>query len=478
MNIRVRIAPTPSGKLHLGTSHTALFNWLFSQHNKGRFVLRIDDSDPKRCKKEYEQDILASLKWLGLNWDEGPDIGGPYGPYRQSERMDHYWPYVEKLLKEKKAYYCYCTPEELDKERKKITKTGKAPKYSGKCRNLTEKQIKEYQKQGRKPAVRLIAANKKVSFTDPARGKITVDANDFGDFIIARADKTALLMLAATVDDIEMKITHTIRGEDYINFVPRQILLFEALGVKPPTFAHLPFVYAQDGSKLSKRHGAVAVSDYRKMGYLPEAIFNYLVLLGWSPGDDREILSKNEIIKLFSLEKVNTNPHRFDFNKLKWINGVYIRKKDDKKLLQLIKPHIKSSKLKAQSSKLLKIIPLIKERIFTLKDADYLIEFFAKDIKYDKKLLFSKGGNEQLVKNQLEKAFNQLKNIKNWSLENITKTMQTLCTSNNWKPSQFFMALRVAVTGKTITPPLFESMEILDKEKTLHKIKIALKKLK
>ncbi|HUS52227.1 MAG TPA: glutamate--tRNA ligase family protein, partial [Candidatus Bathyarchaeia archaeon] len=221
--VRVRMAPTPSGKLHLGTAHTALFNWFFAKHYQGKFVLRIDDSDPKRRQKEYEEDILESLKWLGVSWDEGPDIGGAYGPYRQSERMGRYWQYVERLLKEGKAYYCFCSPQELEKERKKMLAEGKAPKYSGQCRNLTKAQVERLKKQGRKGAVRLKVNPGKISFIDPSRGKVTVKAEEIGDFVIARADKSALLVTAATIDDHEMKITHTIRGEDYLNFVPRQI---------------------------------------------------------------------------------------------------------------------------------------------------------------------------------------------------------------------------------------------------------------
>ena len=398
MKVRVRIAPTPSGKLHLGTAHTALFNYLFARHNKGKFILRIDDSDPKRSKKEFEEDIIKSLKWLGFDWDEGPDIGGPYEPYRQSQRMDHYKPYIEKLLQKGTAYYCYCTQEELAEEKKRLQKENKRIVYSGKCSQLNQEQIANFNKQGRKPAVRLRVPRKIVSFIDPARGKISVNTNEFGDFIIARSDSSALLVLAITIDDLEMKITHAIRGEDYLNIVPKQIVIYEALGIEPPIFAHLPFVYAQDGSKLSKRHGATSVSEFKQMGYLPEAIFNYLVLLGWSSGDDRDILSKKEIIKLFTLEKVNTNSHRFDINKLNYINGAYIRNMVDKKLLQLIKQY---SNIQLPISSFQKIVPLVKERIVKLADIDSLIDFFVKDIPYDKELLLKKA-DIQLVKKQLE----------------------------------------------------------------------------
>ena len=458
--VRTRIAPTPSGNLHLGTAHTALFNYLFARHNKGKFILRIDDTDKTRYKKEFEEDIIRSLKWLGFEWDEGPDIGGPYGPYRQSERMDHYWPYAEKLLKEGKAYYCYCSSEELQKEKEQLEKEHKPIKYSGKCRNLSQKQIDEYKKQDRQPAVRLVVPEKKVSFIDPTRGEISVNSADFGDFIIVRGDKSALLMLASTVDDIEMKITHTIRGEDYLNFVPRQIMLFEALGVKPPVFAHLPFVYGQDGSKLSKRHGAVSVTEYREMGYLPEAVFNYLILLGWSSKDNREIIDKEEIVKLFALEAVNTNPHRFNITKFEWINGEYIRKLTISNL-QLLISNFYENKLQEDIVK--QTIPLVQERIKKISDYLPLCEFLFKEPdEYE----FDLNSKKELFK-KIEK---KLQEIEEWKGTIIGEAMQNLAQQLGIKNSEFFMILRVAISGKKITQPLNESMELLGKEECLKRI--------
>lgn len=459
--VRTRIAPTPSGKLHLGTAHTALFNYLFARHNKGKFILRIDDTDQKRYKKEFEDDIIASLKWLGLDWDEGPDISGPYGPYRQSECMDHYWPYVEKLLKENKAYYCYCSSGELQKEKDQLEKERKPIKYSGRCRTLTQKQIEEYKKEGRKPAIRLVVPGKLVSFIDPVRGEISVNSGDFGDFIIARSDKSALLMLASTIDDIEMKITHTIRGEDYINFVPRQIMLFEALGVKPPVFAHLPFVYGQDGSKLSKRHGAVSVSEYKDMGFLPEAVFNYLTLLGWSSKDNREIMDKDEIIKLFTLEAINTNPHRFNMTKLEWINGEYIRKSKIQNLKSRILQFYKN---KLPEGVVEKTTPLVQERIKKLSDYLPLCEFFfERPEKYELDLSSKKELLKQIVRTS--------ETVKEWKAEKIGEAMQDLARRLGVKNSEFFMMLRVAISGKKITPPLNESMEILQQKECIDRIR-------
>jgi len=455
--VRTRIAPTPSGALHLGTTHAAMFNYLFARRSGGQFILRIDDSDPKRSKKEYEENIMASLKWLGLDWDEGPDIGGPYAPYRQSERMDHYWPYVEKLLKENKAYFCYCTTEELDAERKQLEAEKKPIKYSGKCRKLTREQQVRYEKEGRKPTVRLRVPEKEVSFIDPARGKVTNDAALFGDYIIARSDKTALLIVATTVDDIEMKITHAIRGEDYINFVPKQIILFEALGAVPPVFAHIPFVYAADGSKLSKRHDAASVSDYKKLGYLPDAIFNYLLLLGWTPPDENEIISKEKAIKIFALEKLSVNNHRFNIDKLNWINGEYIRRMTDQQLAEQIFDFYE----KKLNKEIISITaPLVKERIKKLSDYLPLTAFmFNKPDTYEIDLSAKRDLILSIAK--------ELEQLQDWTVQTIGETLVGLAKKLGLKNSEFFMVLRIAMTGKKISPPLNESMQILGKEKVL-----------
>jgi len=471
------MAPTPSGFLHLGTAHTALFNWLFARHHQGKFILRIDDTDPKRYKKEYEEDIIDSLRWLGINWDEGPDIGGKYGPYRQSERMSHYWPYIKRLLKEEKAYYCFCSPRELKEKREKMVARGVAPKYSGKCRNLTTEQVKELIKKGKKPAIRLKIHPGEVSFVDPSRGRITVRAQDIGDFIIARGDKTALLVAATTIDDIEMKITHTIRGEDYLNFVPRQILLYKALEIEPPVFAHLTFIYGPDGTKLSKRHGSTSVSDYRRQGYLPEALVNYLVLLGWSPKDDREILNLKEIIRLFDLKNVRDAGPRFDFKKLDWMNGMYIRERSDKELVQLISqfaPEGLSKKLVVATA------PLVKERIKKLGDYAEMVDFLVKKKKVDLDELIPKKKSGKETEAILGLIFEEMTKFSKsqWLAEKMEKKMLKAADGTDWKRGDFFQAFRVAVTGKKISPPLFESMVLLGREETLARLKTVINRLK
>ena len=305
---RVRIAPSPTGPFHIGTARTALFNYLFAKKYNGIFILRMEDTDIERSKKEWEEDIIEGLKWLGLMWDEGPlpdgeGYIGNYGPYRQSERQEIYKKYIQKLLDEGKAYYCFCSPEELEAKRQYFMSIGQPPRYNGKCRNLSEKEVKEYLEAKKPYVIRFKNPNKKVVFDDLIHGKIESDSSEFGDIVIAKDQTTPLYNLAAVIDDFEMKITHVIRGEDHIPNTPKQILLYEALELKPPKFAHLPLILGPDRSKLSKRHGAVALREYRKEGFLPEALINFMAFLGWNPGKEREIYSLNSLIKEFSLAR-------------------------------------------------------------------------------------------------------------------------------------------------------------------------------
>lgn len=460
--IRCRIAPSPTGKLHLGTAHTSLFNYLFAKHNLGDFILRIDDSDKERSKKEFEKDIINSLKWLGITWDEGPDIGGLYSPYRQSERGSIYKKYLDRLLKEKKAYYCYCSKEELEKERQEMEAKKIASKYSGKCKNLFPDEKKKFENEGRKGAIRLINPNKKVVFIDLIRGEITVDTSLFGDFVIARSDGSALLNFAATVDDVEMKISHAIRGEDFINMVPRQLLIFEALEVKPPEFAHLSFLYAPDKTKLSKRHGATSVSEYREMGYLPEAMINYLGILGYSISDEHEFFNFQDLIKDFDIKRVQKGMPIFNLDKLDWYDGNYIRRTQIHQLADQIWEFYNR---KYPEDLIEKTIPLIQERIKKLSDYLPLCEFF-----YQRPGTFE----IDLIPNKdiLKKISDKIPEIKDWKASLIGEDLQELCDELGLKASDFFMMLRVAVTGKKISPPLNESMEILGKEEILSRLKI------
>src|SRR3990172_2476123 len=341
--IRVRFAPSPTGYLHIGNVRTALFNYLFAKKHNGSFILRIEDTDFDSVKKEYEDSILEDLKWLGLNWDEGTDCGGDYGPYRQSERINLYREHADRLLNEGKAYQCFCSPEELERKRKESLSKGLPPRYDGKCCNLSREEIVSYEQKGIKPSIRFKVETGLIEFEDMVRGKMTFKGSDIGDFVILRSAGVAASNISVTVDDALMKITHVIRGEDHLSNTPRQILLNQAMGFDIPEFAHLSMILGPDKSRLSKRHGAESVKELREEGYLPEAVINYLSLLGWSSEDGREIMPLNDIIKNFSIERVSKSPAVFDIKKLRWINSHYIKNKDIAELTELSIPFFKKA---------------------------------------------------------------------------------------------------------------------------------------
>lgn len=478
MKVRVRIAPSPTGYPHIGTIWQALVNFSFAKKHKGQFIVRIEDTDRERLVPDAEKKLFEALDWFGLTPNESPIHGGNYGPYRQSERLHLYKKYAQILVDKGCAYYCFCSQKRIDEVRKEMKKKGQPPMYDGYCRKINPQEAKKRVERGEKYVIRLkVPKNKTIIVDDLLRGKIKFNSNLVDDQILLKSDGYPTYQLAVVVDDYLMKISHMVRGEEWISSAPKPVLIYEFLGWQKPVFVHTPLLRNPDKSKLSKRQGHASVSWYQKQGYLPEAILNFLALLGWSHPEEKTIFSLKEFIKYFDLKDLSPVGPVVDLKKLDYINGVYIRKTSNEKLLQLIKPHLKVWKLEIGNWKLKKIIPLIKERIVKLTDANDLIDFFVKDIKYDSKLLFAKGGDKKLVKKQLSAVVEELSTIKNWNLKNITKSMQTLYEGNKWNRSQFFMALRVAVTGKTITPPLFESMEILGKKKTLQKIKTALKKL-
>ncbi|MEY3176979.1 MAG: hypothetical protein RLZZ348_167, partial [Actinomycetota bacterium] len=327
-SVRVRFAPSPTGDLHVGNIRTALFDWAYARHTGGKLIFRIEDTDTERVTDQYIQAAIDTLKWLGLNWDEGPEVGGEYGPYLQSQRLEIYATWAAKFLAQGDAYHCYCSGEELEERRQLQMKSNQAPGYDGKCRKLSATQIQEFKSQGRKPVVRMRMPDGETTFIDAIRGEVKFEHKYVPDFVLARADGSPLYTLAVAVDDVLMKITHVLRGEDLLSSTPRQIRVYQAMGLKPneyPIFAHLPFVMGQDNAKLSKRNGEVSIAWYREQGFLPEAICNYLALLGWSPGDDKENITMQELVELFTVERVNSSPARFDMKKLEAINGDKIR---------------------------------------------------------------------------------------------------------------------------------------------------------
>ena len=322
--VRVRFAPSPTGDLHVGNIRTALFDWAYARHTGGTFVFRIEDTDRERVTDEYIAAAGETLKWLGLNWDEGPEVGGPFGPYLQSQRLDIYREWAERFLAQQDAYHCYCSNEELEARRTAAKEANRPPGYDGACRDLPAEEIARFKSEGRKPVLRMRMPEGKTTFTDLIRGEVTFEHEFVPDFVLVRADGSPLYTLAVAVDDVLMKITHVLRGEDLLSSTPRQIRVYQAMGVKEsdyPVFAHLPFVMGSDNAKLSKRNGEVSIAWYRERGFLPEAICNYLALLGWSPGDDREEVSLAEIAELFDVSRVNSSPARFDMKKLEAING-------------------------------------------------------------------------------------------------------------------------------------------------------------
>ncbi|HZK18911.1 MAG TPA: glutamate--tRNA ligase, partial [Clostridia bacterium] len=326
MSVRVRFAPSPTGPLHIGGARSALFNWLFARRYRGTFLLRIEDTDLERSNKQSEQNILSSLDWLGLDWDEGIEVGGPHGPYRQTERLDIYNDYVERLLASGYAYPCFCTGEELEKERQQQMAKGEMVRYSGKCRGLTEADRNRLEAEGRTPAIRFrVPGFGSVIVDDLVRGRVSFDCSEMGDYIIRKSDGVPTYNFAVVIDDATMEISHVIRGEEHLSNTPRQVLIYKALGLNMPEFAHVSLILGKDRSKMSKRHGATSIEQYKEKGYLPEALVNFLALLGWSPGGEEEVLTLEEIYGKFSLDRVAKNPAVFDLEKLDWLNGHYIR---------------------------------------------------------------------------------------------------------------------------------------------------------
>lgn len=463
--IRVRLAPSPTGKLHIGTARTALFNYLFVKKNKGKFVLRIEDTDRLRSTKEYETDIVDGLKWLGLDWDEF---------YRQTGRLSIYQKYAQKLIKEGRAYYCFCTPSELEKDRKEQGKKKLPPKYSGKCENLTKEQIQKFKKEGRKKAVRFkipkvtTSQSSVVRFFDLIHGELEFDTSLEGDFIILKSDGFPIFHFAVVVDDEKMKISHVIRGEDHLSNTPKQILIQKALGFSQPQYAHIPLILNPDKTKMSKRYGATEISEYKKMGYLPEAMINSLALLGWSPGD-KEIYSKNDLISKFSLNRVQKSPAIFYKEKLDWVNGQWLRKLRVRDLSK----RIRDFGYKGITEKMTSII---QERIKRLDEIPFWTDCFFKEIKYDPTTLPLRGAKSQITKEILQAVLEDFKQV-SWKSDKLKSKAEQLAQKFNLKLRNFLYPLRIAITGRSVSPPLFESMEILGKKDCLKRIKTAVKKL-
>ena len=469
--IRVRIAPSPSGNLHIGTARTALFNYLYAKKSGGKFVLRIEDTDLERSNAEYTQNIYDSLKALGLNWDEGPDVGGNYGPYQQSQRFDIYPKYAQMLIDKGYAYECYCTQEELDAEKEQSIKEKRAHVYSGKCRHLTEEQKAQYRAEGRKPSIRFkVPKDKKIVFNDMVKGELDFDSNLIGDFVIMKSNGTPTYNFAVVIDDMEMKISNIIRGEDHISNTPKQILIYEALGAEVPQFGHLGMILAPDRSKLSKRHGATAVSEFVEKGYLTEALLNFVALLGWAPSDGVEIKDLKDIIADFRIHEVSSSNSVFEYDKLNWMNGQYIKKMELPELTRRIMPYLSKYDTSIYDEKTLeKIVELTREPLTVLSEiTDAVTYFFGDDVQYDE------GVYEQHIKSELgQKVLTKaVQDIDSWDFNDEEKLHEQLADfrayfkeNEGYKPKETMWSIRAAITGRTRGADMVGIMLVLGKDK-------------
>ncbi len=471
--VRVRIAPSPSGHLHVGTARTAVYNWLFARHHKGTFILRIEDTDSERSFPEYIESIQASLKWLGIDWDEGP--------YFQSKRLDLYREWTENFKKSSVAYPCYCTSEELAAARDRAMQEKRPPRYEGTCRDLTADQRKAKEAEGRKAAWRLRIPEGDIVYKDIVYGELTRTHNDIDDFVCVRADGWPLYNFACVIDDHDMKISHVIRGNDHLTNTFKQILIYRAMGWEIPEFAHLPLNLGKDRKKISKRDGATSVIEYKEMGFLPEAIVNFLALLGWSPGNEKEIMTRDEMVELFSLERVNAANPVFDVQKLEWMNGEYIRSLSDAEMTDRVAPVlinaglIDEAQLKSNRAWIEKAVGSLKERVRLLNDVvDLGSYFFTDKFDYDpkgsKKHFTRPGVADDL--STLADTFGILPAVE-FTLEQTEAVLRELAEKLGRQPAELIHPIRLALTGLTLGPGLFEIVALLGRDKCVARIKRA-----
>lgn len=479
--VRVRFAPSPTGDPHLGSMRTAIFGWLFARGNGGSFIFRIEDTDRSRTVEEATEKIIASLHWLGLDWDEGPEVGGDYGPYFQSQRLDHYNKAVEELLTRDAAYQCYCTPERLADLRKEQTARKEATKYDRRCRNLSEAERKA---SGDTCVVRFaMPMDGETVVQDMIRGEVRFDNELIDDFIILKSDGYPTYHLAATVDDHVMEISHVMRGEEWLPSAPGHMQIYDALDWRRPRFAHLPVILAPDRSKLSKRHGATSALEYREQGYLPDAMVNFLALLGWSLDDKTEIIPRAELVRHFSIERISKSGAVFDMDKLNWLNGEYLRNMPADELADALLDYwgnYPAQGIPASPDRdyLLRIVPVIQDRLKTLADAAPLVPFFfTQDAAYETDELVQKKMDAAGTRVAMEATLSSLDAVDSFDTASLEAALRPLAETLDIKVGQLLGSLRVALTGLRVSPPLFESMEILGRERTLGAIRAAISRL-
>jgi glutamyl-tRNA synthetase len=489
---RVRIAPSPTGPLHIGTARTALFNYLFARHTGGTFILRLEDTDRVRSSLAYEKDILDGLHWLGLAWDEGPEVAGeaargPHAPYRQMERLPSYAAAAERLLAADLAYPCYCTPAQLEADRKAQAAASQPPRYVGRCANLTPDERAAFESAGRRGALRFRVGEGVVAFDDIIRGRVEIDVSNLGgDFVIVRADGSPLYHFTVVVDDAAMGISHVIRGEDHLSNTPKHVLLFRALGHPVPQFAHLPLILNADRSKMSKRKSQTAVADYIAQGFIREAMVNYLALLGWATGTEEEVLSLDEIVERFDLEAVHKGGAIFDRERLEWLNGQWIRRLPPDELIDRLRPFVEAD-LRAgridrmpSDDELRTLLPVVHERLPTLGAIGDLVGFlWVDDVAVDAATLIPKRWDAPTTRAGLDAARSTIETVQEVTFEadELEPPLRRLAEERGWKAGDLFMAIRIAVTGRTATPPLFDTLVALGRERTLQRLDRALETL-
>ena len=489
---RVRIAPSPTGPLHIGTARTALFNFLQARHVGGTFILRLEDTDRVRSTVEFEKDILDGLHWLGLEWDEGPEVAGepargPHAPYRQMERLPLYEAAAQRLLALDLAYPCYCTPEELEADRKAQEAAKQPPRYVGRCAHLSVDERRAREADGRRGALRFRVGEGVVGFDDLIRGRVEIDvANLGGDFVIVRADGTPLYHFTVVVDDAAMEVSDVIRGEDHLSNTPKHILLFRALGHEVPRFAHLPLILNPDRTKMSKRKSQTAIDDYVAQGFIREALVNYLALLGWSTGTEEEILTLDELIERFDVTEVHKGGAVFDRERLEWLNGQWIRRLGPDDLIDRLRPFIEAEQVAGRiermptDEEIRALLPVVQERLPTLGAIGDLVGFlWVTDVDLDPAVLVPKRWDAATTREGLSAARKTIDAVGDVSFEadELEPPLRALADSRGWKAGDLFMAIRVAVTGRTATPPLFDTLVALGRDRVLSRLDRALEVL-
>ena len=482
--VRVRFAPSPTGYLHIGGARTALFNWLFARKMGGKLILRIEDTDVARLKEDSVSQILTSLKWLGINWDEGPEVGGDYGPYYQSERFDIYRKYCQQLVDEGKAYYCFCTPEELEAQREKQRQAKQPFRYARTCRDLTPEEVKARIDAGASYSVRLkIPAEGSVVVHDLIHGDVTFNMDQYDDFVIMKSNGIPTYNFAVVIDDHLMGMTHVMRAEEHLSNTPKQLLVYQAFGWEPPKFGHMSMILAPDRSKLSKRHGATSVEEFRSQGFVAEAIVNYLTLLGWGPGDEREIFSLQDTVDLFELEQMSKKAAIYDTKKLTWMNGQYLSELPLEKILPEVKPffvkdgYVDEAWFAENEEYFAKLVDTVRVRVKTLQEIADASDYFFKDVaSYDEKGVAKHFKPETVA--LLEECIAAVEADDVYSLETTEAAYNKIAADNNLALGKVIHPTRLALTGRTVSPGMFDVMVLLGKEKTLARLHKAVEFIK